>query len=118
VFDELECECAAMRSTSSPASNRSARSSAVKDRSIASASQDSRRRAWVSTACSFSGHAPEDAATLGDRWQCGLMLNTPANPGGTPIEVFDRWRANVRSGRMPACRSMAITAQVQKPRMV
>jgi non-heme chloroperoxidase len=28
-----------------------------------------------------------------------LMLKTPANPGGTPMEVFDQWRASVRTDR-------------------
>jgi non-heme chloroperoxidase len=28
-----------------------------------------------------------------------LMLKTPANPSGTPIEVFDQWRANVIADR-------------------
>jgi len=28
-----------------------------------------------------------------------LMLKTPANPGGTPIEVFDQWRASVVADR-------------------
>jgi non-heme chloroperoxidase len=28
-----------------------------------------------------------------------LMLKTPANPGGTPMEVFDQWRASVHNDR-------------------
>src|SRR5258708_19998838 len=28
-----------------------------------------------------------------------LMLKTPANPGGTPIEVFDKLRAGVQADR-------------------
>src|SRR6058998_448513 len=50
-----------------------------------------------------------------------LMLKTPANPGGTPIEAFDQLRAAVvadrcSSGRISACRSTATTARAPRSR--
>jgi non-heme chloroperoxidase len=32
-----------------------------------------------------------------------LMPKTPANPGGTPTEVFDQIRAAVRADRSQSC---------------
>ena len=51
-----------------------------------------------------------------------LMLKTPANPGGTPIEVFDQLTRRAftptarNSGRTSACRSTATTARARRSR--
>jgi non-heme chloroperoxidase len=37
-----------------------------------------------------------------------LMLKTPANPGGTPIEVFDQLRANVQADRSQFWRDLSL----------
>jgi non-heme chloroperoxidase len=37
-----------------------------------------------------------------------LMLKTPANPGGTPIEVFDQLRASVQSDRSQFWRDLSL----------
>jgi len=48
-----------------------------------------------------------------------LMVKTPTNPGGLPIEVFDQSerassRTGPNSGRISACRSTGTTGRAQK----
>jgi non-heme chloroperoxidase len=38
-----------------------------------------------------------------------LMLKTPANPAGTPIEVFDGLRASVLADRQQFCKDLSLT---------
>jgi non-heme chloroperoxidase len=40
-----------------------------------------------------------------------LMLNTPANPGGLPMEAFDKIRAGVLADRLQFFKDLTVVSQ-------